>query len=492
MNKHNFLSKSQFIRGLQCYKSLYLYKSHPELRDEVSPKQEALFKNGREVGIVAQRLFPDGVNIPYDGLSYEKQIELTKAEIEKGTSTIYEAAFRHEGVFVKVDILHRGADGWELYEVKSSTKVDEVYLNDAAIQYHVLTGAGLAVSKAAIVHINRDYVKNGDIEVSGLFKIQDVTDTVIKKQGFVAEELGRMREMLEGEMPGIEIGPYCSKPYQCDFKGHCWQHIPEDSVFMLGGNGVDQFALYRQGVIYLKDVSLDILPRGQRIQAEAFLKKKAFINHKGIKKFLDSIWYPLCFLDFETTYMTPIPIFDGTRPYQQVPFQFSLHYLEHEGAEPKHHDFLADANEDPQSSFIENLLPLLPPDACILTYNQTFEIGRLKEMAVRFPEHRDRIEKVIGNVRDLIEPFRRKDIYFPEMNGSNSIKSVLPALIPELTYDTLDISNGTMAAESYMKIRESDDLAEIASIRKSLLEYCGLDTLAMVKILEKLKTTGAV
>ena len=243
-----YLSKSLFIRGLQCHKSLYLHKHHPELRDEPSDDQEALFSSGRDVGSLAQQLFPGGVEIPYEGLSHSQQLERTSQEIEKGTSTIYEAAFSHEGVFVKVDILHKGLKGWEIYEVKSSTSVKDVHYDDVAIQYFVLTGAGLPISATYLTHINTAYVRKGDIAPHGLFLSEDITSAVIEKQPFIMEELKGMQDMLRGGEPQIDIGPHCSDPYDCDFSGHCWSHVPSPSVFDFKGRGKpDAFDLYRHG-----------------------------------------------------------------------------------------------------------------------------------------------------------------------------------------------------------------------------------------------------
>ncbi len=192
------LSKSLFIKGLQCHKCLYLNKYHPELKDEITPQLQAIFDSGTEVGIFAQQLFPGGVEVPYEGLSYGEQLGKTKYLIKKGTKDIYEATFSHEGVFIKVDILHKGEDGWAIYEVKGSTKVKDVYYDDIALQYYVLNGCGLNMSKAFLVHINNEYVRHGDIDVDELFFIEDLTDEVIEKQNFVASEVLKMKEMLGG------------------------------------------------------------------------------------------------------------------------------------------------------------------------------------------------------------------------------------------------------------------------------------------------------
>jgi len=294
--------------------------------------------------------------------------------------------------------------------------------------------------------------------------------------------------MLKGKKPDIDIGGHCSDPYDCDFCGHCRQHIPpKDSIFNLRGNGPNKFDLYRQGIIHLKDVPKDILPRNQRIQLEGALEKKNITNKDAIKDFLDTLWYPLYFLDFETTYMVPIPMFDGTKPYQKVPFQYSLYYLENENAELKHYEYLAPANADPRKQLIEKLLGEIPENACVLAYNKSFEIGVLNDLKKWFPEYTRQIDNIINNMRDLMIPFQKKDVYRWEMEGSYSLKYVLPVLVPELTYEGMEVSEGAMASNAWLSTWELDDPAEIEKIRNALLEYCKLDTLAMVEILKKLR-----
>ena len=482
----SYLSKTLFIKGLQCHKALYLHKYHPELKDDVSDAKEALFSKGRDVGVFAQQLFPGGVEIPYEDQTLSDQIKQTQTEIKKQTATIYEAAFGYKGAFCKVDVLHKGKKGWEIYEVKSSTGMTDVYYDDVAFQYYVLISTGLPVSKASLVHINNQYVKDGDIEVNRLFTIQDLTKIAKKMKPDISRELKKQRKMLKRDIPDIDIGEYCDNPYDCDFAGHCWSHIPENSIFDLREKGVNKFDLYRQGIIRMKDIPKDMLNFKQGIQVGGILEKKNHIIKENIRDFLKSLWYPLYFLDFET-FMSPIPLFDGTRPYQQIPFQYSLHYLKRKGVKLKHHEFLASPNCDERKELTEKLINEIPDNACILAYNMSFEKRILEDLGSWFPEYSDKIETIIGSMKDLMAPFRNKDCYLWQMNGSYSLKFVLPALVPGLSYDEMEISNGGMAMNAYTMMCETEGPKELEKIRKALLEYCKLDTLGMVRIVEKLR-----
>ena len=223
------------------------------------------------------------------------------------------------------------------------------------------------------------------------------------------------------------------------------------------------------------------------MQLDGLLHQKNHIDVDAVRNFLQSLWYPLCFMDFETTYMVPIPIYDGTRPYQQVTFQFSADVINKPGGELEHHEFLADGTTNPQREFVERLLTIVPSNACVLVWNQSFENARLKELADAFPEKSSEIDHLISNVRDLMKPFQDKSIYHWQFNGAYSIKAVLPALVPELSYDNLDISDGAAASSAWLRMIQSKDDEEKSAIRKQLLQYCHLDTLAMVRILEIMK-----
>jgi hypothetical protein len=348
-----------------------------------------------------------------------------------------------------------------------------------------MTGAGLPISRVFVVHVNNEYVRQGEIEVEKLFHKEDITTIAKEKQSFIGEEIERQRAMLKGDMPVIDIGPHCSKNYPCDFIGHCWSHIPKGSIFEIKGRMDSRFLFYKKGILSMFDVPHEYLSARQYIQVDAAKTQMTHYDRDSVKEFLDSLWYPMYYLDFETS-MGAIPHYDGTRPYQHIPFQYSLHHLDQQGGKSKHDEYLAIPRTDPRKALIEKLMSEIPDNACVLAYNSGFEIARLRDLAAWFPEYAAKIGKIIVNIRDLAVPFRSYHIYHWQQQGSYSLKNVLPAMIPDFNYDYLDVQNGGMAMTAYAAMNQSDDPEEIAKIRQSLLEYCKLDTLAMVKILERL------
>ena len=481
------LSKSLILKGMQCPKALYLQKNPPDFELPPQPGLEAKFRAGHEVGILAQQLFPGGTEVPFEGLSVPEQIAQTRQLIDSGAEVIYEASFEYDGIFVKVDILVKDGDAWQIHEVKMSASVKDINLDDVAIQYYVLTQGGLSLSKAFLVHINNEYVRQGDIDVQQLFTREDVLVEALAKQAALPEIIAGLRIALQDGEPQIDIGPHCSNPYDCDFVPYCWQHIPDNSIFDLRGNGVKKWNLYERGIIRFDQIPLDELNKNQRHQVEATLNQLDSIDRAAVAAFLDTLWYPLYHLDFET-FNSAIPKYDGTRPFQQVPFQFSLHVQHEAGAEPEHYEYLAEPNVDPRRQLIEQLLDLIPEHGCVLTYNQTFEKGVLRDLAAMFPELASEIDKRLENVRDLMVPFRRRDVYRWQMRGSYSIKEVLPAMVPELSYAGMEIADGYAAMQAYHDMCSIAPGAESDQLRKAMLEYCKLDTLAMVKILSELQS----
>jgi hypothetical protein len=480
------LSKTLYMRGLQCPKSLWLDRKQPEVRTAPPPDLIARWDAGTEVGLYAQQLFPGGVEVPFDGRTKVQQLGQTKDLLANGAQTIYEATFSHEGVLVRADILRKANDGWELYEVKSASDAKPHFLDDVAIQYFVLSGCQFDLRRVFLVHIDTGYVRRGEIVLQELFAVEEVTDIVRGKQSAIPAEIDRMREVLAAGRPAIDIGPHCTNPYECDFIDHCWRHIPEHSIFDLKGRGVDKWDLYRKGIVRMDDVPLEALNSAQRMQAKFYRNRGQHVDLEAIREFLEGLSFPLCFLDFETC-DSPIPPFDGTRPYQQIPFLFSLHRQDSPDGLLSHSEFLAPPGIDPRNELTERLLAAIPEGACVLAYNKTFEARVLKDLAERFPAHRERLLAIAEGMLDLMVPFRRRDIYDWRMDGSYSLKNVLPVLVPQLSYKGMAIQEGKEASLAYLALEKVESDQERRKAEEDLRAYCRQDTLGMVKLLEKMR-----
>ncbi len=490
MPRRPAISKSAFIRGRQCLKSLYLSKRHPELQDPVPEALQATFDRGHSVGELAQQLFPGGVLAAYDlPEGFIRSMYRTKNLIEQGHHVIYEAGFMVNGTHCFVDILVKDGEKWKLFEVKSSTKVSEVYLFDAAFQHFVVTAAGLHVSEVCIIHINNRYVRQGDLDIRSLFTVQAVTDEAGALQGEVRMLLESEWAALQGRsVPDIPIGMQCFDPYACDFMGHCWQGVPGYSVFDITRLGLEKkFELFRRGIVSTADIPDEYpLSEAQRLQVQADRTDKAIVDRQAISGFLSTLSHPLYFLDFET-FAPAIPRHDRSRPYQQLVFQYSLHILESPGGPVQHREFLASPGSDPRLQVLDQLVADLGTTGSIVVYNQGFEAGRLQEMAEDFPRYVPAIGQVLERLADLMVPFRKKWLYTPAMKGSYSIKQVLPALLPSFRYDRLAIADGESASLAFERLLGEGDPAVIEETRRNLLAYCRMDTLAMVALLEVLE-----
>lgn len=476
---------------MQCHKRLWLYKYKRELLDEPTPPQLARFQAGNEVGELALKLFDCKNKIDFSEGDFSAKIARTKALMKSGAHSIAEATFSHNGVLVMVDILQITTDGLIINEVKSSTGLKPVYIDDLAVQYFVLNGAGHKVIGANLVHIDSSYTRKGALEVDRLFKQVDCLQAVIEKQSEVEQNLCAFEKILEDSTNPlqIDIDTQCDCPYECDFKGVCWSGVPdEDSVFEISRlDSRTKFALYHSGIARFSDIKdFSAFSESQILQIQCALDNATHIDKSAIKAFLATIRYPVYHLDFET-FMEAVPSYDSQCPYMQVPFQYSLH-IDY-GDRFEHREFLADCEGDPRVALVESLVRDIPRGAFILAYNASFEKGVMKRLASTFPQYAEILEHFCENTADLMTPFAQKSYYHPAMRGSYSIKAVLPALMPEMeqAYRSLElVHNGGEAMEAFPALKAMDKPNRWA-YRRALLEYCKLDTLAMVKVLGKLR-----
>lgn len=485
------LSKSKYCCGIQCPKMLWMGMNMPD--EAVQTASETVLENGNKVGDLARNYFGAYSLVEYS-TDKRKMCHDTECLISDGVQNIAEASFIYNGLYCAVDILHKGKDGWEIVEVKSSTDVSDIYIDDMSFQYYVLTQSGLKVSKVCILYINSKYVRMGDLDLKKLFAIADYTDECKKRAVSIADKIASMRTVAAlPDEPDISIGPQCLDPYECAYMNYCWRNIPSPSVFDIRGMfTTTKFKLYNQQIVTFEDLRNNlglIKNQKQKMQVTVALNHESpVINKENVRSFVNSLCYPIYHLDFETFQMA-IPEFDHARPYEQIPFQYSLH-VEQEDGSLAHYEFLAKEGTDPRRAIAESLCRDIPAGSFCMAYHMSFEKARIKTLAELFPDLSTHLMSIHENMHDLEVPFKAGDYYCEEMQGSSSIKYVLPALCPgdpELDYHNLDqVHNGMEATAAFLKLTKLPP-EEAATLRKNLLKYCGLDTFAMVKVLQKLR-----
>ena len=484
------LSKSKYTKGIQCKKILWLEKNKPEEKEEEN--NEAQLNTGNVIHEIAKYLFGSHVNINFNQ-DLNEMLKDTMSTIESYKDVVItEASFNYNNNFCSVDILVKKGNKYEMYEVKSSTKLKDVYISDASYQYYVLKSLGLNVTKCFLVHLNSDYVRHGMLDLDKLFIKEDILNDVISNQEEVKRNIEDINLYLKNEKePSKDIDINCFKPYDCPFFNYCTRNITKPNVFDISGMTTkEKIDLYNKGIISFEDLLKSNIKEKYKKQVEyEVLDKEPYIEEKKIKDFLSTLTYPLYFLDFET-YQQPIPLYDNVSPYMQIPFQYSLHYIEKEDGPLMHTEYLGDGVTDPRRALAEKLVKDIPKDVCTVAYNMSFEKSVIKSLARIYPDLSEHLMNIYNNMKDLMIPFKNKDYYMKEFKGSYSIKYVLPALYPEdesLNYHNLDmVHNGSEAMNSYANLSKLDNEKQKV-LRYNMLKYCELDTYAMVKIYNKLK-----
>lgn len=483
------ISKTSFLAGFQCPKLLWKRINDRDAFPPVDEAKQAIFDQGHVVGELAKQLYPGGIEVG-EGIVHRQQVVEETVGLLDRRVPLYEAAFAFGGGYARVDILvPDGTDAWRIVEVKSGTRVKDENLLDVAFQLHVCRGAGLSINRCSVMHVNNAYVRDGDIDPAGLLAEEDVTDAV---SALLPGIPGRLDELsatvARTSCPEVAIGPHCSKPYGCDLKPQCWAFLPKYPVTDLYNDRKGlRWEFLGAGVNGLADIPEPRrLNYNQQIQIKTAGSGEPHVSSIALAQWIkDTLSWPLAFFDIEAA-SSAIPFFDGTGPYQQVPFQFSLHVQRKRGGEMDHHEFLASGEADPRPAFLKALKDSLPAKGNILVYNASFERSCLLKCASDIPGH-PWIYEMLDRMHDLLVPFRKFWFYHPDQHGSASIKEVYPAVVGS-DYSHLVIKDGQTAARSYAHA-EFGDVApeERDQIRDALLDYCKLDTWAMVEILEALQ-----
>jgi hypothetical protein len=481
------ISKTRYLAGLQCPKLLWYHFNQPNAFPPVDTATQALFDQGSQVGAVAKTLFPKGIELGAGVVKKTTVDELSRAALPK-RRPMFEAGFISGCAYARADVLVPvGRDEWDVVEVKSTTKAKDVHISDLALQRHVYEKAGLPIRRCFVMHLNNQYVRQGEIDARKLLTQTEVTAEVDEAVGDVDGALKKMVAVIgQKKAPEVDIGPQCSDPYDCPLTEMCWKSVPKHSVLTLTHAGAKAFEWFHDGITHLGDLPDDTsVTAKQAIQLRAVRSRRAQVDRDAIRGFLDGLEYPLYFLDFET--INPaIPVWDQSRPYQQVPFQFSLHIVNKPGSKPEHHAFLADSTADPRPEILARLKRHLGQCGSIVAYNASFEKNALRSCSEAYPAFAAWWTKTEPRVVDLLQPFRNFDYYHPDQDGSASMKAVLPAMTGK-GYEDMEIGDGATASLEFARITFGKvTAAERKRVRAALEKYCGLDTEGMVKIVEKL------
>lgn len=483
-NKRTGLSKSRLMSYRQCKKKLYLETHYRELAEYGDDTLQA-FATGHQVGDLSRELFGEGPYIsPENNLkqALQETDELLKRNIDQ---TLYEATVQHRGLLIRADVLKQSGNALDLIEVKASTALKEdVHLPDCAVQAWVFDQIGKPLRSVSLAHINNQFVYKTKGHYEGLLSVVDVTEAIQPLKQQVDSWVGDALQVINGEMPEIGIGSHCHKPYPCPFLGHCSPEPTDYPISALGSNTVAVRNLTAQGIEDIRDVPFDALSTDNQVRIwKATLEDVPFVDPEalGVLKSLD---YPRYYLDFETISFA-VPIWLGTRPYQQLPFQWSCH-IEPAPDKLEHLEFLADTPESPMRAVAESMLKALGPEGPILVYS-SFEASRIRELAEQYPDLREPLLALLPRLVDLL-PIVKAGFYHRDMQGSRSIKAVLPVLAPDLSYQALgEIQHGGAAAAGFGALLNPETPDDRRSqLRSDLLEYCKLDTLAMVRVKDAL------
>lgn len=496
--KHRkYLTKSTYLVGLSCKKQIWLSFNSPEELPEADRETQHRFDEGHMVGELAKALFQDGIDIAEkDPVENDKK----SRELLKRRKPLFEAGFIHKNgkCYARADILVPVPNNrWDLIEVKSSTGVKEEHRYDVSFQKYCYESAGVKISKCFVLHINNEYVKRGKINPEEFFVKREITSEVELLMANVPSYVDAIFDIIAlKKCPEFGSGEKCHKdPNGIHNDDRLWREHPGCDVLDLYRGGEKILELLDEGIFQIKDIPEHYkLNEKQKIQQKAHSDRVPYINHDKISSFVRSLELPIHFLDFET-YSTAIPLYDGLRPYQQIPFQFSLHIIDSKNGKLKHHSFIAEGSEDPRSMFIEQLDKVIGTKGSVVVYNKSFEQKILTNLGEYSPKYMKRAELTNARMVDLFVPFRNLDYYDYKQKGSMTLKSVLP-VVTGVTYENFEIAKGSEASLSYLFITHGSagkkaSAQEIKAVREDLEKYCGQDTEGLFLILNKFEAFGA-
>lgn len=478
------LTKSNFMQFLRCSCELWLVKQRPDLVPPIDPALQRIFDEGNVVDAWAQKLFPNGVNV--DGFG-KPAAENTKKAIANGATVLLQPTFMTSQLSCRCDILTKNADGsWDIYEVKSSTDVKEEHITDVAFQRICIEEAGVRISRTFLVHINNQYVRNGEIDPEQLFTKVDITHQVENMMPMAKKEIPRALAVLDWDkVPRLLHVMSCNDPAECEFLACYFNTLEGDDKYSIAASlPKDKLVVFlERGLITPEQVPADVMAElGDVKLPDAKAEPTLSVDKETIQSELNGLQYPLYFLDYET-FFPAVPLFDGYRPYQHAVFQYSVHVVREPGAEPEHFKFLADEMKDPAPMVAESLKKHIGDTGSVIVWNARFEASRNAEIGEHLPEFADFMADINDRMYDLMMIVKKGYYVDSRFSGSASIKKVLPVMCPELSYNDLAIHEGGTASASWATLTNTAiPIEQREHLRKDMLAYCGLDTYAMYAI----------
>ncbi len=484
-----FLSKTKYLDGLKCHKLVWYEYNRKKDLPGIDASTQFIMDQGNIVGELAQTLFPGGIVLSRE---YDPAKQSAKSvEAAKLRKPLFEAGFVNKQAYALVDILNPvEKNTWDLIEVKSSSSVKDEHYGDVAFQKYTYEGAGLKIRKCYLMYINNQYVRKGEVDPKKLFVTEDITKQCDELIPEIEQNIADMLEIIgKKDEPRVKVGPHCEKPHSCRIEDICWSFLPaKDDIFCLYSGAKKAQELMERGILRITDIEDDVsLSDKQSIQVIAHKSGKAHVDKKAIDGFLRELKYPLYFLDFET--INPaIPVYGNSRPFEAIPFQYSLYIIKDEDTKPERYSYIAPDGKDPRPEILKQLKALLGNSGSIIAYNAVFEKTALRHASEAYTEYQDWVTELEERVIDLLVPFRGFMYYHPDQAGSASLKSILPVMTNS-SYDNMEIAGGSTASNEYYRVTfgKNIDEKERQRVYNALDKYCDLDTKGMICVLETLR-----
>lgn len=482
----SLISKTKIMQGYQCLKNIYLSVHQKSLIPPVGPELQALFDQGNAVTVEARKRFPGGALVDNPAFDFVGSLQKTRELLAQHTPVIFEAAFEYKGCYARADIIEYNplTQRWSIFEVKSATKVKDEHLDDVGLQVWIMANAGLPIEKISVMHLN-NLCKFPDL--SNLFIQEDVTDKLRALHTSISPKLNNIFQALRSDqVPAVDVGKHCTEPRDCQFMDYCWsaKRWTKPNLFDLPGMYTKRWELFDKGFVDLNSIPEESLSEKEKQYLEVLKTGKRYVDKNHVKEEISKWKFPLVFLDFET--LNPaIPVFVGTGPFTQVPFQFSVHVLEALDSEPIHYEFLAEPGEDPRTYLVSKLIEACRGEGSVVAYYARFESERIQDLEIFAPEYARELALIRSRLVDPL-PIIKEAIYDAKFGSSYSLKSVGPALLGDIfSYEHMTVGDGGEAQRAYEEYRRpGTSESRKNELKTALLEYCKKDTFVVVELVK--------